>query len=274
MSTNAKHFHFVFGLREQNEPFHLAWYLCLRSCIEVNQPDCVSFYYLNEPYGRWWDKIKSKLNLVKISQLDTGLDQSKYDQHSEGQFIKMQGLAYAHHADVIRLQVLLQEGGVYADIDSLFVKPYPSSFYQHDCLLGRESADSDELTLCNAVIFSQPESAFIQKWLDEMFEAFDGSWNKHSCALAGALSLKYPELVKVVSPEHFFHFGYTQKGIAELFGMVSPLPDELYSIHMWSHLWWEPHRTDFARFHNGMLTEDFIKKVDTSYNLIARQYLD
>ena len=42
-------FHFVFGLREQNEPFHLAHYLCLESCRHVNQPQAIWFHYANEP---------------------------------------------------------------------------------------------------------------------------------------------------------------------------------------------------------------------------------
>ena len=42
-------FHFVFGLKEQTEPFHLMYYLCLASCIEVNTPDKVCFHYHHEP---------------------------------------------------------------------------------------------------------------------------------------------------------------------------------------------------------------------------------
>jgi hypothetical protein len=38
-------FHFVFGLRKQREPFHLAHYLCLESCRCVNQPESIRFYY-------------------------------------------------------------------------------------------------------------------------------------------------------------------------------------------------------------------------------------
>lgn len=42
-------FHFVFGLKEQAEPFHLAYYLCFKSCLEVNKPKAIHFYYKNEP---------------------------------------------------------------------------------------------------------------------------------------------------------------------------------------------------------------------------------
>jgi len=270
----TKHFHFIFGLKEQTEAFHIAWYLCLRSCIDVNQPDRISLYYLNEPYGPWWEKIKPELELVKIDELNTGLDESRYRQHYEGRFIQAAGLEYAHHADIIRLQVLLENGGVYADIDTLFVKPYPDSFYLSQCVLGRETITLEVETLCNAVIFAQANSEFVQRWLDGILDEFDGSWNQHSCAFAARLSSKYSELVEVAPKQNFYHFAYTEQGIADLLGRSVQIPSDLYSIHLWSHLWWSEERNDFAKFHAGMLTENFIRNVDTSYNLIARRFLD
>ena len=66
MKRIPANYHFIFGLKPQTEPFHLAWYLCLRSCIEVNNPDRVFFYYHNEPYGPLWDRIKPELEMVHV----------------------------------------------------------------------------------------------------------------------------------------------------------------------------------------------------------------
>jgi hypothetical protein len=33
-------------------------------------------------------------------------------------------------------------------------------------------------------------------------------------------------------------------------------------------------RTDFTAFHAGLLTEDYIRNVDTTYNIVARRFLD
>jgi len=60
-------FHFVFGLRPQTVPFHLVYYICLKSCLEVNKPETILFHYQNEPWGRWWDRIKPLLTLRQIS---------------------------------------------------------------------------------------------------------------------------------------------------------------------------------------------------------------
>jgi hypothetical protein len=268
------HFHFIFGLKPQTEPFHIAWYLCLRSCQVVNNPSQISFYYVNEPHGEWWERIKPSLNLIKLDNDSAVFDTGLYQTHEEGRFIERAGLQYAHQADFLRLLILATNGGVYADIDTLFVTPYPASFYSYPCVMGLEAADSDPPTICNALIMAEPESVFVSTWLERMQAVFDGSWNRHSCVEPALLSQSMPEQIHVVPPTPFFHFRYDRMGLIALFGRKAEVPEDLCSIHMWSHLWWEPWRTDFIPFHHGQLTEKFIREVDTTYNLIARRYLD
>lgn len=50
-------FHFVFGLRELPEPFHLIFYLCLESCRQVNRPSEILIHCHHEPYGPYWDLV-------------------------------------------------------------------------------------------------------------------------------------------------------------------------------------------------------------------------
>jgi hypothetical protein len=38
-------FHFVYGLKPQTASFHLIYYRCIASCIEVNQPEQIFLYY-------------------------------------------------------------------------------------------------------------------------------------------------------------------------------------------------------------------------------------
>ena len=274
MASIPDHFHFVFGLKPQTEPFHIAWYLCLRSCQVVQNPSRISFYYFNEPYGEWWERIKSSLDLVKLNSDGSVFDTSLYRTHDEGKFIEMAGLQYAHQSDYIRLQILSKYGGIYADIDTLFVRPYPETYFSYPCVMGREEVDSNPPTLCNALIMAEPNSVFVTAWLERISSVFDGTWNRHSCIEPALLSQSFPGQINIVPPTSFFHFPYTRAGLIALFGRTSDLPDELFSIHLWSHLWWDSWRTDFTSFHSGHLTEQFICEVDTTYNLIARRYLD
>ena len=46
------------------------------------------------------------------------------------------------------------------------------------------------------------------------------------------------------------------------------------SIHLWSHLWWDERRLDFSTFHAGLLTEEYVRKAETTYSRAACQFLD
>ncbi|MEZ0216547.1 MAG: glycosyltransferase, partial [Rariglobus sp.] len=180
MPRIPRHFHFIFGLREQTEPFHLVHYLCLESCLRVNRPDRVTLYYHYEPYGRYWNLIKDRIQLVHVP-----LHPLVTSQHYDDPLISRK-LRYAHHADFIRLEKLIEHGGVYADMDTLFLRPIPDGLYEKAFVIGREDPVTDMKTgaisdsLCNALMMAEPGSAFARIWLERMPAALDGSWSNHS----------------------------------------------------------------------------------------------
>ena len=265
-------FHFVFGLKRQTEPFHLVHYLCLASCIEVNRPEAIYFYYHYEPYGRYWDLIKDRLILIKV-QLNAFIDNYKYQDRMVSKY------KYAHAADFIRLEKLLDQGGVYADMDTLFVNPIPKTLFDKSFVLGREDDVKDVATgktqtsLCNAFIMAERNAPFGRMWLDEQNNAFDGSWSQHSTLLPDRLAQKYPDLVHIEPPRSFYKHMWTPEGLKNLFNACDADNEGVISMHLWAHLWWSRWRCDFSDFHAGLLTEKFIREVDTTYNLLARKFL-
>lgn len=279
MTKIPNQFHFVFGLKEQIEEFHILYYLCLRSCIDVNKPERVFFYYHYEPHGPWWDLIKGELDLVEVELEDFVVNNLGYYAHHEGRFIQAMQLNYAHQADFIRLRVLEEHGGIYADMDTLFVKPYPTDLSNQEFVIGTEGQLIDDdgssyPSLCNALMMAKPNSEFVSTWLEHMYEVFDGTWSKHSCQAASKLAEEFDKQQITVVPQHFFFkHDFTAQGIETLFRGFDHDTEEVYSMHLWNHLWWDEKRTDFSTFHQAMLTEDYIREVDTTYNVIARQYL-
>lgn len=267
-------YHFVFGLKPQTEPFHLAYYLCLASCLQVNRPERIYFHYKHEPYGYWWDRIKPSLVL---NQVDTGsfLEAYVYRDKAVAQY------RYAHLSDIVRLEMLQQHGGIYADIDTLFVNPVPASFFDEHCILGRERVDTNTAagsaaggSLCNAWIAAEKGAEFIRLWLENMEAGFDGSWSAHSTFLPYSLSRNYPALLHV-EPEHaFYKFDWTPEGIRNIFrrNRTADAAD-IYSIHLWSHLWWDRRRKDFTRFCNEDLTVNYLQFSNATYASLARRFL-
>lgn len=262
-------FHFVFGLREQTEPFHLMYYLCLASCIGVNRPDAVHFHYRNEPYGPWWERIKPHLTLRRI-------DPERFVEGYEYADSSLAAFRYAHLADFARLQILLDEGGIYADIDTLFLRPIPRQWLQHDCILGREKViegAGQDGSLCNAWIAAKPGSAFCRLWLDNLAGAFDGSWSNHSTLLPYRLAMANPDLIHVEPETSFFALDWTPERIDDLLLRRVELPEHAYSLHLWNHLWFAEDRLDFSRFHGDLLTPDYVAFADTTYAVNARPFL-
>jgi hypothetical protein len=278
MPDLPRQFHFVFGLRPQTEPMHLVHYLCLESCRQVNRPEAIHFHYRNEPYGPLWEAIRPALTLHRIGEAPRGFDPSRYAYTREGRIIAHLGLAYAHESDFVRMDALIEHGGIYADMDTLFVRPYPQAWLAHDFLIGEEPgvvADDGLLkpSLCNAVMLARPRARFAHVWREKMAEMFDGTWSRHSCQGAAAVWGMHPEAVSVLPEDYFYAFRSTREGLRALLEEDVPIPTELHSIHLWAHLWWDRQRTDFSAMHEGLFTEEFIATTDTTYNRLARRFL-
>lgn len=280
MGDVPNRFHFVFGLKPQTEPFHIAYYLCLESCRRVNRPQVMHFYYYYEPFGPWWDKIRTHLQLHRVEPLGFITNNQAYWQHKEGTYIKLAGLDYAHQSDFIRLEVLCDHGGIYADIDTLFVNPLPESLFAHQFVIGSEgmrqvsAATPPYVSLCNAFMMAQPDARFARQWLTDMYQLFDGTWDRHSCYAASMLGQRMPDAVHVAPQRYFYRYNCTTEDLKLLLEDLDDDLQDVYSIHLWGHLWWDPGRKDFSGLHSGTLTEEYIHTVDTTYNVIARTFLD
>jgi hypothetical protein len=278
MAEIARRFHFVFGLKPQTEPMHVVHYLCLESCRRVHRPEAICFHYRHEPHGPWWNAIKPHLSLHPIAEQSPMPDAARYGETEEGRLIRNAGWAYAHEADFLRLSILLEQGGVYADMDTLFVQPLPARLYEKPFVLGEEAplADADGVlrpSLCNALIMAQPGAAFAQRWLESMREIFDGTWTRHSNQEAVRLWAEMPDAVHVVPQTFFYKHAATPRGVRKLLEGCDPDTTDMYSVHLWAHLWWDPWRADFSSVHAGEITPEAIRTVDTTYNILARRFL-
>lgn len=272
MSRIPRHFHFVFGLRPQTEPFHVVYYLCLESCLRVNRPERLTVHLHHEPHGPWWDRIRGRIEVARGIPSEHVRDEA-YRGH-EREF------SYAHHADFIRLDRLIEHGGVYADMDTLFVRPYPDEWFREEsCVLGREApvpaspGAEPRPSVCNAVILAERGAPFLRAWREAMPREFDGSWSRHSCDLAHRLAAERAEWVRVVEEEAFYPFMWTVGDLRALLEERREPPAGAYSVHLWNHLWWDARRTDFSAFNQERLTPRFIRGGGNTYAWAARRFL-
>jgi Glycosyltransferase sugar-binding region containing DXD motif len=273
-----REFHFVFGLRPQVEPMHIVHWLALESCRRTQDADAIHLHLRHLPHGPWWERIAPHLTIHRVGAAPRGFDPSRYAETAEGRLIADRGYDYAHEADFLRLEILHEAGGAYADMDTLFVSRYPDAWFGHECVLGEEHtiAGGDGVrkpSLCNAVILARPGARFIRRWLDDSRVSFDGTWNRHSCAVAARLWSEWPEELHVLPPRAFYRLGASRPGIAALFEQRDERLEGVASMHLWAHLWWAEDRIDHSRFHAGLITPEWIARGESTFAAIARRYL-
>ena len=265
--------HFVYGLRPQSEPFHLLHYVAIESCRQVLAPEQIFVHYGELPWGTYWDLIRPHVTLVPVEPV-AAVTEAQY--HPE---LVPPHLRYAHHADFVRLDALWEHGGLYADIDTVFLHPLPDTFLDAPFVIGREGLVADELTgvrrhsLCNALMLAEPRSAFVGAWRRQMAGEINGTWSNHSGFLAARLADEAPDQVRVAPEHRFFPAACSVEGLADLLERDAVDDRDATSVHLWAHLWWPAGRTDYSRVHAGALTADRLARDATSLARFVRPYL-
>ena len=267
--------------RPAADSFNIMRYLAIKSAYEVNKPDNIFFYYCYEPHGEWWERAKKYITPIRVEP----------PKEIFGNPIK----SYAHQADVIRLQLLIEEGGIYLDSDTLCLKPLTPLLEDGGFVMGQEG---NEAKLCNAVMLSEKGSEFAKEWLSRYVDFDDDNWAGHSIELPYRLSKEYPNLIRVMNnkaftwplyhSEHlrwFYRNGvsyvpcdYSDGVVSTMGGTLTTDEDfsESYVIHLWAG---KSVTNEFVKDFpdNPMedwMTVDNIRNIDTPFNKLARRFLE
>lgn len=272
-------FHFVFGMKPDfgGKPFNMVHYLAVRSAAELNKPDRMYLHYQYEPGGEWFEKARPYLTLNQVTA-PTSIHGNEL-------------LHVAHQADIVRLNMLLELGGIYLDLDTISKKPL-TDLLEHDFVIAKEfmppvyytawdriknavrQVKLSPLTeqqkvygLCNAVMLSAPGSRFVEIWLNS-YASFrskgkDEFWVEHSVKVPYELAQQNPGLLTILEPSAFHYPAYDPKGLAWLFEKNHDYK-EAYLHHLWETNAWN---------YISALTPEAVRNNDTTYNIIARNFL-
>ncbi|KAJ3409104.1 hypothetical protein HDV05_004579 [Chytridiales sp. JEL 0842] len=230
---------FVFGLKGPQPPFHIENYLAVKSAHDNIKPTSINFYYHWEPTGKWWDMAKPMLTLKRVQ-----LPQTVYGNKVEH---------FAHKADVIRMQAMVEHGGIYMDMDVIAFRDF-KPFRKYDFVMGKEG-EGGKVGLCNAILISRPNSTFARRWLSH-YRTFDHKvWNYHSVELPKKLSQLHPSEIQVLDYQRFFWPLWDDRGIRKMFLEKSYDFKRNYAVHMWE----TASKRNFLR----NLTPELLKTADT-----------
>ncbi len=205
------------------------------------------------PTGEWWENTKSFVELVQI------------DPPTEIFGIPI--AQEAHKSDVLRLQILLEYGGIYVDTDTIFVKSF-ESLLNNKFVLGQQNINGCE-GLCPAVILSEPDSKFGKHWLAGFKDSFKGgppgsdTWCTHSVQYPLWLSKQIPDSITILNHEAFFWPLYHQTHIEMLFEQKHKFVNA-YSHHLWE---------SSGKKYLDNLTLDNILDTDTTFTNLIKTLL-
>jgi len=169
----------------------------------------------------------------------------------------------------VRLDLLLQMGGLYLDTDLIPLRSFDDLFAEGKPVLGFQKQISHTSKpwseICNAFILAPPNAEFIQKWNDEYHTSFEaGCWGCNSLAVPGFLTWSYPNLVRVLPRSQLFYPDWTMCN--EIFSPAGYSKNTLtnhYGLHLWSKI--------CTRKYN--MTLEYVRQNNSVFSEIARPFV-
>lgn len=235
-SPIPKIIHLLYFGETNFENYH---YECIKSII-TNMPDYeIILYNKVEPSNnKYWNEIKK---YIKIEKIDVP---EHYDNYHLGYF--------QYKADVVRLNVLYEKGGIYLDIDLLIIKNFDNIINSgYDVYLSEENERGGGLI--NAFIASKPKNEFIKLWLESFktglrmenwaYHIRDG--NKKILEKNKTYSIKYN--INILESKHFFPFSWCERYKFE--NIKEYLNEDIYGIHLFETI-----------LHNVLVDNNYWKK--------------
>jgi len=135
---------------ETANPLTFMQMIAILSAAAVNEPRLLNLHTNAEPYGQWWDFLRDLVTVRFISETPTSWG-SKQIIHG------------AHMSDRVRMDIMLEEGGIYLDFDVISLRPFRTLWTKQDgspsldgrgipveMIMGKEKENG----LCNAVRIS------------------------------------------------------------------------------------------------------------------------
>ncbi|XP_048258772.1 uncharacterized protein LOC124123782 [Haliotis rufescens] len=159
---NIVHITWYGGPKRNTFLFH--HFVSLLAIHKFLKPKVILFWFDLLPEGVYWDQATDgfpEIVLVYRAPPTTILGQEVH--------------VPEHQSDVIRIEAVMEFGGIYMDLDALVVQPF-SALYQYEVTMGYETPDG----LCNGIIVARPWADFLKIWYEEYKTLDDSVWGYHS----------------------------------------------------------------------------------------------
>lgn len=154
--------------------FSFFHFLAVASANVTQKPNKIFIYYDTEQEDNiYWETVKQ---FCTIEQIDPPLI-----------FGGKEVTAPQYKADIIRLEKLIERGGIYLDLDILCLKSFDDFLGVDKCVMtGRPEGCQDDISILNetqnSIIMAPKYNPFLIKWYETMDEYMNGEypWSYHA----------------------------------------------------------------------------------------------
>jgi FkbM family methyltransferase len=219
--------------------FHNFHHRCVHSMLQYMPDYEIRIYNAKEPVGnKYWDDIKKQAPRISIHSITPPT-------HYDGFELKH----FQYKADVVRLELLYEHGGVYLDLDMLITRPFHEVFASgHSFYISEERSNTISPAgstgaggaLINAFLAAKPKNEFVKLWLNEFKSGLRlGIWATHIRDSNRKLLDDHPHYVykyrvKILDGKLFMPLHW-QDTVAFIRSETEPyvFPDGSYGTHLW-----------------------------------------
>lgn len=221
-----KTINYIFGLDPDfcKKPFSYFHLLNVISAKKINPKYEIKFHILNKPNSPFFKQLENFCEIIDLKQIPNSISGKKF--------------AYSEHiCDLIRLEMIRDNGGIYLDLDTVCVSSF-DNLLKHECVMGMEYAvldgsdDKQLIGLCNAVIMSKPNNKFLKKWTDEFYKDYKDEWNYNCVQMPYHISKYFTTEISIEPQCSFFKYSWDSEGRRKMFFENSDITD-CYSLHLW-----------------------------------------
>lgn len=222
--------HFVFFGYTEFLPIH---YASIKSAIEVHNPKKVYIYNSIRPTNnKHWDNIL-KNDVVEVVDITAP---------EEYNGVKLERFQYK--ADITRMELLIQQGGIYLDIDVVSLQSF-EDLLDYPLVLGAEAADDPDTTdlneiksITNAVMLAEPNHPFMKEWFKQIGDNLENKeWAYHAVSLPLEILRQNTYDAKILPRKAFMPFDFRDDFIFNDDRSHLDKIEDSYTMHLWETIW-------------------------------------
>lgn len=220
--------HFVFGMEPGfgHVPFGLMHYIALLGTKLYVKPEIIQWHHRflpNETENKWWACARPLVNPRLVGDVTVV--------HGK----EFPALHVAHKADIVRMRIMREEGGIYLDSDVIPLRSFDElrRIGGNKLIMGREVTPGQD-GMANAVLVGAPNTSFINRWWSA-YATFNptASWAYHSVILPREIAAKHPDEIIILSGNAFFRPTWAElKQLYEIDDEYSFIDN--FAVHLWT----------------------------------------